>query len=81
MKLPRHTDFPDRKRARTMFRELRTIFAKYSSEDLAEQIVECLKEDSVVNVLFMEEELVEELNDLPYIAPIKKGQSQVKLEV
>lgn len=64
-----------------MFRELRTIFAKYSSEDLAEQIVECLKEDSVVNVLFMEEELVEELNDLPYIAPIKKGQSQVKLEV
>lgn len=64
-----------------MFRELRTIFAKYSSEDLAEQIVECLKEDSVVNVLFMEEELVETLNDLPYIAPIKKGQTQVKLEV
>lgn len=64
-----------------MFRKLRTIFAKYSSDVLAEQIVECLKEDGVVNVLFMEEELVEELNDLPYITPVKKGQSQVKLEV
>jgi len=64
-----------------MFRKLRTIFAKYSSDVLAEQIVECLKEDGVVNVLFTEEELVEELNDLPYITPVKKGQSQVKLEV
>lgn len=64
-----------------MFRELRTVFTKYSNEDLAEQIVERLKEDGVVNVLFMEEELVEELNNLPYITPIKKGQSQVKLEV
>lgn len=64
-----------------MFRKLRTIFAKYSSDFLAEQIVERLKEDGVVNVLFTEEELVEELNDLPYITPVKKGQSQVKLEV
>lgn len=64
-----------------MFRKLRTIFTKYSSDVLAEQIVECLKEDGVVNVLFTEEELVEELNDLPYITPVKKGQSQVKLEV
>lgn len=66
---------------RTMFRELRTIFAKYSNEDLAEQIVDCLKNDGVVNVLYMQEELVEELNDLDYIAPIKKGQTQLKLEV
>lgn len=66
---------------RTMFRELRAIFAKYSNEDLADQIVECLKEDGVVNVLYMHDDLVEELNDLPYIAPITKGQSQVKLEV
>lgn len=64
-----------------MFRKLRTIFAKYSSDVLAEQIVERLKEDGVVNVLFTEEELVEELNDLPYITPVKKGQTQVKLEV
>lgn len=64
-----------------MFRKLRTIFAKYSSDVLAEQIVERLKEDGVVNVLFKEEELVEELNDLPYITPVKKGQTQVKLEV
>lgn len=64
-----------------MFRELRTVFSKYSNEDLAEEIVECLKEDGAVNILFMEEELVEELNNLPYIAPIKKGQSLVKLEV
>ncbi len=66
---------------RTMFRELRTIFAKYSSDDLAEQIVECLKEDGAVNVLYMQEELVEELNDIPFIQPLKKGQTQVKLEV
>ncbi len=66
---------------RTMFRELRTIFAKYSNEDLAQQIVECLKHDGVVNVLYMQDELVEELNDLNYIVPIKKGQTQVKLEV
>lgn len=64
-----------------MFRKLRTIFAKYSSDVLAEQIVERLKEDGVANVLFTEEELVEELNELPYITPVKKGQSQVKLEV
>lgn len=66
---------------RTMFRELRTIFAKYSSDDLAEQIVECLKEDGAVNVLYMQEELVEELNDLPYITPFKEGQLLIKLEV
>lgn len=64
-----------------MFRELRTIFAKYSNEDLSEQIVECLKHDGVVNVLYMQPELVEELNELDYIVPIKKGQTQVKLEV
>lgn len=64
-----------------MFTELRSIFAKYSSDDLAEQIVECLKEDGAVNVLYMQQELVEELNDLPYIAVTKKGQSHVKLEV
>lgn len=66
---------------RTMFRELRAIFAKYSSDDLAEQIVECLKEDGAVNVIYMQEELVEELNDLPYITPIMDGQSIIKLEV
>lgn len=66
---------------RTLFRELRAIFTKYSDEDLANQIVECLKEDGVVNVLYMHDDLVEELNDLPYIEPITKGQSQVKLEV
>lgn len=64
-----------------MFRELRAIFAKYSSDDLAEQIVECLKEDGAVNVIYMQEELVEELNDLPYITPIMDGQSIIKLEV
>lgn len=66
---------------RTMFRELRAIFSKYSNESFAEQIVECLKEDGVVNVLGMQEELVEELNDLDYIVSIKKGQTLVKLEV
>lgn len=66
---------------RTMFRELRTIFTKYSNEDIATQIVECLKHDGVVNVLYMQPELVEELNDTGYIQPIKKGQTQVKLEV
>lgn len=66
---------------RTMFRELCAIFAKYCNEDLADRIVDCLKEDAVVNVLYMQQELVEELNDLPYITLIKKGQSQVKLEV
>ena len=66
---------------RTMFRELRTIFAKYSNEDIATQIVECLKQDGVVNVLYMQDELVEELNETGYIASIKKGQTQVKLEV
>lgn len=64
-----------------MFRELCAIFAKYCNEDLADRIVDCLKEDAVVNVLYMQQELVEELNDLPYITLIKKGQSQVKLEV
>lgn len=64
-----------------MFRELCAIFAKYCNEDLADRIVDCLKEDGVVNVLYMQQELVEELNDLPYITLIKKGQSQVKLEV
>lgn len=72
---------PQTKGWEKMFRKMRTIFAKYGSEDLAEQIVECLKEDVVVNVLYMQYELVEELNDLPYITPIKKGQSQVKLGV
>jgi len=66
---------------RTMFRELRTIFTKYSNEDLAEQIVECLKHDGVVNVFYMQDELVEELNELDYIVPIKKGQTLVKLGV
>lgn len=64
-----------------MFMELRTIFAKYSSESLAEQIVECLKQDGVVNVLYMEPELIDELNDTGYVQTIKKGQSQVKLGV
>lgn len=64
-----------------MYRELRTIFAKYSNETLAQQIVECLKTDGVVNVLYMQPELVEELNGLEYIVPIKKGSTQVKLEV
>lgn len=47
----------------------------------AEQIVKCLKEDGVVNVLYMPYELVEELNDLPYITPFKKDQTLVKSEV
>lgn len=63
-----------------MFRELRTIFSKYSNEELAIEIVKCLKHEGVVNVLYMQDELVEELNDLPFIQPIKKGQTQVKLE-
>lgn len=64
-----------------MFRELRAIFSKYSNEELAIEIVKCLKHDGVVNVLYMQDELVEELNDLPFIQPIKKGQTQVKSEV
>lgn len=64
-----------------MLRELRAIFAKYCNEDLPDRIVDCLKEDGAANVLYMQQELVEELNDLPYITLIKKGQSQVKLEV
>lgn len=64
-----------------MFRELRAIFAKYSNEDLADRIVDCLKEDGAVDVLYMQQELVEGLNDLPYITLIKKGHSQVILEV
>lgn len=64
-----------------MFRELRAIFSKYSNEELAIEIVECLKHDGVVNVLYMQDELVEELNDLPIIQSLKKGQTQVKLEV
>ena len=64
-----------------MFRELRAIFTKYCNEDLADWIVDCLKEDGAVNVLYMQQELVEELIDLPYITLIKNGQSQVKLEV
>lgn len=64
-----------------MFRELRAIFTKYGNEDLANRIVDCLKEDGAVNVLYTQQELVEELIDLSYITLIKKGQSQVKLEV
>ena len=64
-----------------MFRELRAIFSKYSNEELAIEIVKHLKHDGVVSVLYMQDELVEELNDLPFIQPIKKGQTQVKLEV
>lgn len=64
-----------------MFRELRAIFSKYSNEELAIEIVKCLKHDGVVNVLYMQDELVDELNDLPFIQPLKKGQTQVKLEV
>lgn len=64
-----------------MFRELRAIFSKYSNEELAIEIVKCLEDDGVVNILYMQAELVEELNDLDYIVHIKKGQTQVKLEV
>lgn len=64
-----------------MFRKLRAIFAKYSNEDLAERIGDCLKEDGAVDVLYMQQELVEGLNDLPYITLIKKGHLQVILEV
>lgn len=64
-----------------MFRELRAIFTKYCNDDLADRIVDCLKEDGAVNVVYMQQELVEELNDSPYITLIKKGQSQVKSEV
>lgn len=66
---------------RTTFRELRVIFTKYCNGVLAERIVDWLKEDGAVNVLYMHQELVEELNVLPYLTLIKKGQSQVKLEV
>lgn len=66
---------------RKMYQELRSIFAKYSNETLAQQIVECLKEDGVVNVLYMQPELIEELNGLEYIKHIKKGSTQVSLEV
>lgn len=64
-----------------MFRELRDIFSKYSNEELAIEIAKCLEHDGVVNVLYMQDELLEELNDLPFIQPLKKGQTQVKLEV
>lgn len=64
-----------------MFRELRAIFSKYSNEELAIEIVKYLEDDGVVNILYMQPELVEELNDLDYIVHIKKGQTQVKLEV
>lgn len=66
---------------RTMFRELRTIFTKYSNEELAIEIVKCLENDGAVNILYMQPDLVDELNDLDYIQPIKKGQTLVKLEV
>lgn len=64
-----------------MFRELRAIFSKYSNEELAIEIVKCLEHDGAVNILYMQSELVDELNDLEYIHPIKKGQTLVKLEV
>lgn len=64
-----------------MFRELRAIFSKYSNEELAIEIVKCLEDDGAVNILYMQSELVDELNDLEYIHTIKKGQTLVKLEV
>lgn len=64
-----------------MFRELRAIFSKYSNEELANEIVKCLEDDGAVNILYMQSELVDELNDLEYIHTIKKGQTLVKLEV
>lgn len=42
-----------------MFSELRAIFSKYSNEELAIEIAKCLKHDGVVNVLYMQDELVE----------------------
>lgn len=64
-----------------MFRELRAIFSKYSNEELATEIVKCLEDDGAVNILYIQSDLVDELNDLEYIQPIKKGQTLVKLEV
>lgn len=55
-----------------MFRELRAIFSKYSNEELATKIVKCLEDDGAVNILYMQSDLVDELNDLEYIQPIKK---------
>lgn len=64
-----------------MFRELRVIFSKYSNEELVIEIVKCLENDAAVDILYMETDLVDELNALEYIQPIKKGQTLVKLEV
>lgn len=63
-----------------MFRELRAIFAKYSSEDIATQIVDCLKTDGAVYVLYMQQDLIDELNDTGYIHRMEKYDNLVKLE-
>ena len=42
-----------------MFSELRAKISKYSNEELAIEIAKCLKHDGVVNVLYMQDELVE----------------------
>lgn len=81
LKLLQHTDFLKRKDEKKCLENCVQFSQNIVVMFLAEQIVERLKEDGVVNVLFTEEELVEELNDLPYITAVKKGQSQVKLEV
>lgn len=66
---------------RALFRELRAIFTKYSNENIATEIVECLKKDGAVYVLYMGQELINELNDTGYIQYLEKWDNLVKLEV
>lgn len=53
-------------------RMLRTIIAKHSSEGLAHQVVTFIKQDGQVNLLYMSDDLVEELNELDFIEVVKR---------
>lgn len=53
-------------------RMLRTIIAKHSSEVLAHQAVTFIKQDGQVNLLYMSDDLVEELNELDFIEVVKR---------
>lgn len=53
-------------------RILRTIIAKHSSEGLAHQVVTFIKQDGQVNLLYMSDDLVEELNELDFIEVVKR---------
>lgn len=53
-------------------RMLRTIIAKHSSDGLAHQAVRFIKQDGQVNLLYMPEGLVEELNGLEFIVVVNR---------